>query len=377
MAQHAKLSASSSDRWLTCPASIKACEGYKNTTNSASEYGTAAHALSEMYLLGAITTIESMLGKDVEGVTVDREMIKGVEEYCDYFNSYASGAQFVGIEERMSFNHLVPEGFGTADGVIIKDNVLHIIDLKFGHNIVNAGNNSQLSLYALGAILEHGVIHDIEEVHLHIVQPRANHFDVWETTPLELEEWGEWVKGRAELALSNDAPFNPTAKACKYCQHQHNCVALSEHVNSVVLGDFDNLEDLDGQADKIDTKHIKNILDNMDLITGFLKAVEQVAHERLLNGEKIDGYKLVQGRKNKTWTNEKKAIELLKSKFDDYEIFNMKLITPTQALKLVGKKGEELLDNCWSTPEGAPTLVTSGDTRPAIGSVVDEFDSLS
>lgn len=192
-----------------------------------------------------------------------------------------------------------------------------------------------------------------------------------------MNEWSGWVTERAKLALTPDAPFGPSNKACKYCLHQHNCVALADHVNDVVTGDFDNLEDLEGQVDKVSTEHIKRVLDNMDLIKGFLKAVEEVALERMQAGEAIDGYKLVKGRKNKAWLDEEQAIKILAAKLEPEDMFTQKLITPTQALKLLGKKNQELIDEVWSVPEGEPTIVTISDSRPSILSVSEEFDSLS
>lgn len=377
MTQHAKLSASSSDRWLSCPASVKASEKYENKSSGAAQYGTAAHALAEMCLLGKIVEPEAMLDKGVEGIIVDKEMVEGVQAYLDYVLSYKGQYKNAEVEVRLDFSHIVPDGFGTCDCLLIIGNTLHIIDLKFGHNIVYAENNSQLSLYALGAINEYGFLYEFDKVVLHIVQPRANHFDSWETSVAELTQWAEWVKERAELALSDNAPFNPTAKGCKWCLHQYDCIALREHVEKTIAGDFENLESIDGQADKVSNEHIKRILDNMDLINGFLKAIQQVAVERAMRGDKIDGYKLVEARKNKAWANADRAYDVLKDKFDEDDFAPRKLITPTQALKLVGKKNEALLDDLWTVPQGEAVLVTESDKRPSIGAICDDFNDIS
>lgn len=377
MTAHAKLSASSSERWLSCPASVKASEKYENKDSNASRHGTAAHALAEMCLLGKIVEPEAMLGKEVEGIIVDKEMVDGVQAYLDYVLSYKGQYKNAEVEVCLDFSHIVPDGFGTCDCLLITDDTLHIIDLKFGHNVVHAENNSQLSLYALGAINEYGFLYEFDKVQLHIVQPRANHFDSWETSVAELAQWAEWVKERAELALSDNAPFNPTAKGCRWCLHQYDCIALREHVEATIAGDFENLESIDGQADKVSNEHIKRILDNMDLINGFLKAIQQVAVERAMRGDKIEGYKLVEARKNKAWADPDKAYEVLKEKFDEDEFAPRKLITPTQALKLVGKKNEALLDDLWAVPQGEAVLVTESDKRPSLGSVCDDFDTIN
>lgn len=377
MAAHAKLSASSSERWISCPASVKASEKYENKSSGAAQHGTAAHALAELCLLGKIVEPDRMLGKEVEGIIVDQEMVDGVQAYLDYVLSYKGQYKNAEVEVRLDFSHIVPDGFGTCDCLLITDDTLHIIDLKFGHSIVHAENNSQLSLYALGAINEYGFLYEFDKVQLHIVQPRANHFDSWETSAADLTQWAVWVKERATLALSADAPFHPTAKGCKWCLHQYDCVALRTHVEDTISGDFENLEEIDGQADKVGNDHIKRILDNMDLINGFLKAIQQVALERAMRGEKIDGYKLVEARKNKAWANADKAYSVLKDKFDEDEFAPRKLCTPTQALKLVGKKNEALLDDLWNIPQGVPVFVTESDKRPEIGSICDDFNDIS
>lgn len=373
---HAKLSASGSSRWIKCPASIKACEAYPSSTNPAAEYGTAAHELSEKCLENYSFPASHLGIKMSNGVIVDDEMVEGVEAYITYIQAIEGVYDSILVEQRVDFSHLVPEGFGTADLVMFNENELHIVDLKFGHGIVHAENNSQLSLYALGAIQEHGFLNDFKKVTLHIAQPRAHHFDTWETTPEHLAKWGEWVSQRAKLALSKDAPFEPSNEACKYCAHQGNCVALKDHVNAVVLGDFEDLTELDGQVDKVDTAHLKSILDNMDMITGFLKAVQDVALERMQQGVHIEGYKIVESKKNKAWVDEDKAVEILSKSFSEDELFTKKLLTPTQALKLLGKKGADAIDDVWSVPEGQPVLAPNSDKRPALGSVVDSFDVL-
>lgn len=376
MSNHARLSASSSSRWINCPASVEACKGYPNSTNASAEYGTAAHELSEQ-CLEHYTTPEDFLGKKMtNGVVVDEEMVQGVQAYIDYIQYIDGVYDSILIEQRLDFSHIVPEGFGTADLVMFNNETLHIVDLKFGKGIVYAENNSQLSLYALGALHEHGFLNDFKKVVLHIAQPRINHFDTWETTPAELVIWSKWVQERARLTLEKNAPFEPSAKACQWCAHQGNCVALKEHVEAVITGDFDNLEDVEGQVDKLGNDHLKRILDNMSMINGFLKAVEDVAFERMQQGEVIEGYKIVESKKNKAWRNEDDAIKILINQCDENEIYTKKLITPTQAIKLLGKKNASDIDNIWYIPEGQPTLAPESDKRPAIGSVVDDFEVL-
>ena len=363
---------------MRCPASIKACEPYENKGNDASRYGTAAHALAELCLTGEVNDPSAKLGEVIEGVVVDKEMADGVQDYLDYSNNIAKAVEIDMIEEKVDFSHVVPEGFGTADRIMVKGDTLYVVDLKFGHNIVNAERNSQLMLYAIGALKElEFMLDDIKHVELHIAQPRPGHFDMWETTVDDLVEWSKWVSERAQLALSDNAPFEPSTESCKWCLHSANCTALYEHVHGIITGEFDDLNMAVEHVEKIGNDQIKKVLDNADLIKSFLDAVGNIALERMQSGEKIDGYKLVESRKHKAWTDADKAGEILKQNgYDEDDIFTKKIITPTQALKLVGKKKQDILDDLWSTPKGLPVLAPVSDKRPEINAAIDEFENL-
>jgi hypothetical protein len=366
--QHAKLSPSSSSRWLTCTASVEASKAYENKGNAASQWGTACHALGELSLKGQ--QIDCI--KNIEGVDVDKEMIDTAEEYADYCRALMPPSSVVLIEERFDLSFIAPDTFGTGDFSVLNDKHLHIVDLKTGHGIVHAKENTQLMLYALGAIHELEDIFDIETVTLHIAQGRANHYDMWETTYEELMEFQDFAKEQAGRILSGDTTFSPEKKACQWCPHQHNCEALRIHVDNIVTGDFDDLEELEGNADKVSTDHMKKILDNADLILGFVKAVQQVALERMEAGEKIDGYKLVESKTNRKWADESEVEKLLKGK----DIYGEPKLKPmTKLLKEFGKEFE--LEELLVKPEGKPTIAPESDKRPEIGAVCEDFDDLS
>jgi hypothetical protein len=360
--EHAKLSASGSHRWLTCPASIKATENYKESTNDAAEWGTRCHALGEKML------------KWEKWECNDTEMVETAEAYVHYCRALhgtdREALKVEMIEERFDFSHIVPGGFGTGDYAVLVSKTLHIVDLKTGYNLVYAEDNSQLKLCGIGVIKELESIYDIEKVELHIVQSRASHYSSWETTPEALQGWGQWVAARAELALTDNAPFNPEAKACKYCPHQGECLALKEHVETIVTSDFDNLEDIEGNADKVSNKAISKILANSELILGFVKAVQTIALERMNEGQDIEGFKLVAAKTNRKWGNEKEVEAKLKGK----DIYVQKLKPMTKLLKEFPNDGlEELLIK----PEGKPVLAPLTDKRPDINEqTCDSFDKL-
>lgn len=364
--QHAKLSPSSSSRWLTCTASVEASKSYENKSNSASEWGTACHALGEQMLLHPTHGIA--LGTDIEGVAITQEMVDTAEEYADYCRSLMTPDSVTMIEERFDLSFIAPETFGTGDFSVLNGTHLDIVDLKTGHGIVYAENNTQLMMYALGAYYELEDIYDIQTVTLHIAQGRAKHYDSWTCHVEDLMKFEVYAKQQADAILSGKTEFNPEKKACQWCPHASNCEALRTHVDEIITGEFDSIEDLDGNADKVSTEHMKKILDNADLITGFVKAVQDVALERMQAGEEIQGYKLVESRTNRKWEDEAVVEKMLKGK----DIYVKKLKPMTKILKEFGKDYE--LEDLLIKPEGKPTVVPESDKRSPIGSVCDQFD---
>ena len=367
--QHAKLSPSSSSRWLTCTASVAASAPYENKSNAASSWGTACHALGESILLDEAPPI---VGAEIEAVEIDKEMIDTAEAYADYCRALMAPDSVTLIEERFDLSFIAPDTFGTGDFSVLNGTHLDIVDLKTGHGIVYAEENTQLMLYALGAIMYLEDIYDIETVTLHIMQSRAGHIDTWDTTVQELKTFANFAKLQAQFILNGDTTFNPTRKACQWCAHQANCDALREHVNTMITGEFDDLEDLEGNADKVSTDHIKTILDNADLISSFVKAVQQVALERMQAGEEIDGYKLVEGKTNRKWSDEAEVAKYLNRKIPAKDLWTKKMIPMTQILKL--RKGDKKLEAMLIKPEGKPTLAPNSDKRAALTAVADQFE---
>ena len=159
--KHAILSPSSSARWTACTASVEASASYENKSNAASSWGTACHALGENHLLNN-PMVYTCLGKEIEGVTIDQEMMKTAEEYADYCRALMTKTAVVMIEEKFDLSFIAPDTFGTGDFSVLNGTHLDIVDLKTGHGIVMAANNTQLMMYALGAIHELEDLYDIE-----------------------------------------------------------------------------------------------------------------------------------------------------------------------------------------------------------------------
>jgi hypothetical protein len=201
---HASLGASNAHRWLECSGSVKAEQGFENKSSSFAYEGTCAHELSELALLHdkePSDWIGKPLVENSEWI-VDEDMAQHVTTYTDYVRQVAQGADDVLIEQRVSYADWVDGGFGTADAVVIKGDSIYVCDLKYGKGVqVDAENNPQGMLYALGAYAEFGFISDFKTVHISIVQPRLDHISEWSISVKDLLKWAEWVSQRAELAL--------------------------------------------------------------------------------------------------------------------------------------------------------------------------------
>ena len=374
MAAHAKLSASGSARWLNCTGSVKAENAVTlaERSNPAAEYGTCAHELADI-ILSTGDNIENYLGEklqDAPNVPVDDEMIEHVQNYVEFVQSFG-GDQF--YEVRLDYSHLVPEGFGTSDAIAIVDNVLHVIDLKMGKGvIVDAENNSQGMLYALGAVEEYGYLYDFNKVVIHIYQPRVHNFSSWEISINDLLKFGQYVSEQASEALSDNAPRTVGNKQCQWCKAKANCPALKQHTEKVIAAEFDDLEELP-LVDTLDNKTLATILDNKKLIESWLKAIEDHISDTLHSGGTFDGYKLVAGRSLRKWadsdTAQSELIELLGE-----QAFEKKLLTVAKAEKALGAKRKQEMNHLIIKPQGKPTLALESDKRPAIDNCSNDFE---
>ena len=361
MALHAKLGASGSHRWLNCPGSIKAEEPYPNKTSPYAEEGTIAHELAERALRE---------GQHILDNHHDREMADYVQVYVDYVHQTFHGSMYCEIEKRVDYGEWVPEGFGTADAISLKDDVLYVTDLKYGRGVpVSAFENTQGMLYALGAYSMVSYMSDINKVVISIVQPRLDSISVWETDVERLLAFGEYASQRAELTTKDDAPRNPSEKACQFCRAKHECPALMKLTHDSLLGEFDDLEPLN----KLTQDQMRKALDNKKLIESWLSAIETHVKGELEEGRSFDGYKLVEGRSSRSWHDEDEVASVLKSTLGDKAYTAPKLVTPPQAEKLLGKVKWQDFSDYVKVTKSSPSLAKEDDKRPQVNVSVDDF----
>jgi len=332
--KHAKLSASGSSKWLNCAGSVEAESKIPNKQSVYAEEGTLAHELADICLKNYINscalnndykspldrigeTIKCESDKKVISTVVTEEMAKFVQEYIDYVLAHETKNSQLYTEDRVDFSNIVPDGFGTMDAAILDydTGICHIFDLKYGQGVpVDAVENTQAQLYALGFYNELKCLDVIKSFKIHIVQPRIFNYSSWEITLDDLFKFGEYASKKANEALSPNAPRIPGEKQCKWCNAKATCPALKKHTEDTILSSFEDLNK-DIMFNELNDEQLKLILDNKKLIEDFLKSVEQHIYDRVLNGEKFEGYKLVEGRSNRKWIDD--AEEVLKNKLGE------------------------------------------------------------
>lgn len=368
--KHALLSASSAYRWLACPPSALLSAKYEDTSSSYAQEGTAAHALAEYKVLKALGR---KAGDPTENLDYfNEEMDEATDAYAAYVFEQVAEAKkattdpIVLVEQRVDFSTYVPDGFGTADALIIADSKLFITDLKYGRGVlVEADHNPQLMCYALGAYEMFSALYDIETVSMTIFQPRRDNVSVFEIKASDLLGWAEnTLKPAATLAAQGEGEFT-VGEHCRFCKAKADCRARAEANLALARYDFalpPTLTDADIEA----------ILPLLDELTSWAEDIKAYALTRAVAGKEWHGYKLVAGRSNRKYVNEDAvAKKVSDAGFNPYE---EKLLGITAMTKLLGKnRFEELLSSLIEKPQGKPTLVPESDKRPAMNSAKEDF----
>lgn len=378
MTAHAKLSASGSHRWLNCPASVSREEALPESTSVFAEEGTAAHELAEACLAKNLDAYQ-FLGQTFNGFEVDQEMADAVQMYLDYVRDQEGHKLF---EQRVDFSLWVPGGFGTCDCFVLNSDIATVADLKYGKGVrVDAEDNTQMMLYALGCLSDFEfMFNTIETFKLVIVQPRMDHISEWEISRDDLLAFGDVVEKRAKLALGESPTAIPGEKQCRFCNAKATCRELAEHCLQTAAEGFESVEQpiVVKDPQKLDNTEIAALLPQLKLLESWVKALEAYALAELEQGREVPGHKLVEGRSIRKWADEDAAEQALRgSKLKVAEIFTKKLVTPTQAEKLLGKN-HPLLDELVVKPKGKPAIAVESDKRPAIEiDVTDGFDEVA
>lgn len=371
MSRHALLSASSSHRWLNCPPSARLCESYEDKGSDYAAEGTDAHSLCEFKL-------KTALGMEAQDPTENlsyysEEMEDCANDYAAYVLELVEAAKksssdpVILIEQRLDYSRFVENGFGTGDCVIVADGTLTIVDYKHGRGIlVEADNNPQMMLYALGALEIFDGIYDIETVCMTIYQPRRSSVSTFTLSKDDLYQWAEdTLTPAAELAYAGNGDYQ-CGEWCQFCKAKHDCRERAEYNLELAKFDF-QLPPL------LTDEDVEEILGRIDGLVSWANDIKEYALQAAVGGKEWHGWKLVEGRSNRKYTDETVVAEAVTAAgFDPYE---RKVMGVTAMTSLLGKKRfEEILGGYIEKPQGKATLVPESDKRPAINTAKQDFN---
>ncbi|WP_173911070.1 DUF2800 domain-containing protein [Acinetobacter sp. Marseille-Q1618] len=427
MTSHAKLSPSSAHRWMQCAGSLILEKDIADTRSEHADEGTAAHFLASECLeqvknatdflncfigikKGNAYWLDTAFDDNQSRFTVDLEMSENVQKYLDAVRSQADGNELL-VEQRVDFSDFigVENSFGTSDAVVLTANEIQIHDLKYGRGVkVNADDNEQLKLYALGALNNFGMFGDFKQVRQVIHQPRLGHTSESVLTVEELYAFAQEAKYQVNIIRSLEegldcgdggsiadfeSSFNPGEKQCQWCKAKATCPALTQHVLETVAGEFEDLDAIEinaqidiatGEVSSLENTRLSKLFSAIPLIENWIKAVSGAVHNKLHAGESVPGFKVVQGKQgNRAWANPEEAEQLLKSmRLKTDQMYDLRLISPTTAEKLkkenvIGVRQWTKVEAMITRADGKPTVVPESDKRPALNlNPQNDFENL-
>lgn len=359
--RHALLSASGSSKWLHCPPSAMLEKTFSDKETEYTREGTEAHAKAEEKL-------NNFLNGQIKAKVDchDKEMDEATTDYRDYVLEVLNAelvmdpsAQLM-VEEEVDYSPWAPGGFGTSDAIVISKSELHIIDFKYGKGVaVSAYKNSQLMLYAAGAMRFCELLSDFQNITIHIFQPRLGNIDTYSFTKDELKDWLETeVKPKAKDAFLGEGEFNP-GEWCNFCKARHTCKKRAYEMEELAAEHMGHV---------LSTNEIAHLLPKLKDIAKWTKDLQDYALIQALNGTEYEGYKVVEGVSRRKIVDDLEAMrKLQKAGYQYTDITETKLKTLTDLKKLTGTKElPRILGDTLVKPPGAPTLVPVADKRPAI-----------
>lgn len=385
--KHALLGASSAHRWLACTPSARWEQQIgEETVSVAAQEGTLAHAVAEDRLTQLLAGKRPKTSEQLKKHELYRPVMdEHADAYAAYVLEYYTAAceetpdAKLFLEVRVDFSEYVPDGFGTADAILISDGTLHIFDYKYGKGVpVFAENNPQMQLYALGALGMYDYLYDISEVVMHIIQPRIDNNNIGGISVVGLRDWGSnFVKPRAQLADKGEGEHK-AGDHCQFCKAKTVCRTLAQHRLDIAKLQFKEPEHQERMPVELSPEEIAHILNNVDELVRWAKAVKEHALEQALyHGVQYPGYKTVEGRSNRRIADEASAlITLVNAGFPAAQLMELRSLGELE--EIVGKKKlSEVLGELIVKPQGKPTLAKESDKRPAINAAQNVFRPIS
>lgn len=402
--KHALLGASSAHIWSKCTAMPRATERIEDKGSIYAAEGTVAHSLGELKLRKyfvepmskrTYNTRANKLKKielhDENGAVRDpstywKEMDECTEQYLDKAKELALSRKekpFVALEQRLDFSHWVPEGFGTGDCILIGEGYLDVVDYKHGKGIfVDVTDNPQLKLYALGTIKMFGALYDIQHVRLTIVQPRKSNISSWEIEKSDLLAWAETISPAAQAAFYGFGKFEPSDE-CRFCKINGACKAQAESAFAVIKKAAKSTNGIHLPTPPVNPvmsdAEVARYLDLLRVlnVAGWIKKLEAHATKQLLEGNDVPGYKLVEGRATRIFSDAEKVKTAWTAA--GYSEATLSDIVPKSVAQLeaaMGKKAvADALGDLITKTSGKPTLAPVTDPRKPYqqASVEDDF----
>jgi len=356
---------------MNCPPSARLCQQYDDKGSSYAAEGTCAHELGEYKLKTALgiraknpTTTLSYYNEEMEECATGyaayiMELVETAKQTCT--------DPVVLIEQRLDYSKYVEEGFGTGDAVVIADGTLHIVDYKHGQGVlVEAEDNPQMKLYALGALELFDGIYDIDHVSMTVYQPRRDNISTHTVLKESLYQWADEVlKPAAELAYAGEGEFR-CGDWCQFCRAKNDCRKRAERNLELAKHEF-KLPPL------LEDDEIESILGRIDDLVSWAGDIKDYALQSALSGKHWNGWKLVEGRSNRRYTNDETVAETVSTA--GYDPYEHKVMGITAMEKTLGKsRFAELLGGLVEKPQGKPTLVPESDKRPAMNTAKQDFN---
>lgn len=398
---HSRFAPSASPRVRRCPASLLLNETEPDRAGIDAAHGTAAHWVGQLALknrclvekyagcvVGVMNDGEEYFVHEnrpapAEGegwaFEVDDEMIVNVQAYVDRCNALP-GKHYVEI--RVDISHLCPQPDqkGTSDHIALDGRILHVSDLKYGKGVqVYAKENEQAICYASGSLREFDTFDEVEEIHIHIDQPRLDHYDTWIVSRAELEKWENIIRDANFEALSDNPRFGPSEKACQFCKVSARCRALSDFLHTKAADAFDDLNDVVSDPRLLTEAEL---VENWKLTPLFQRWTTALAKEMIrlmLAGHELPTVHLAESRTHRRFRNRKSAEAFLKIDCDleDAQVFTKKMLSPNQASKLLTKEQRKELAEYVEKPPGKPCIVETRSGRPRYAATTQiDVDSL-
>lgn len=401
MAKHALLSPSGASRWLACTPSAVLESKFPDKAGKAADEGTLAHKVGETLLeryldllspqqcelrLNNLKTeyTEKFASDAKEGNEGFALMLGHCEEYAAFVMEKFAEAKshtrdaMIFLEQQIDMREYVPEGFGTADAIIIADSVADMIDLKYGKGVhISAENNKQMMLYALGLLAKYDSLYSVDRVRMTIYQPRIDNYSSWEMSVEALKQWAvDELVPKAKLAFKGKGDFVP-GEHCMFCRVKATCKANAEFQMAIAQAAFaepvDMEEPMNFKSEALLTEdEITDILNRAPMFSKWVKAITEYALSESVNhGKKWPGFKLVEGRSNRKYSDPEKVVETLQSNgFSDDQLYTKKILSFTAMTGLIGKAVfKEVVEPLLVKPPGKPALVPQADKRAEYSSL--------